>query len=153
MRIGIDGKVIASLAGGIGTSAFNVVQFCVREAAQHYPQLEFVIFTGPHTRLDGIQGTNWRIDERFRHIESSLLRQLYYIPKGLRAQGIDVFHGFDHIGVPLFAKGRTIRRYDPRHHPADPASMGDTQTSPGGDGRLSPAGPTGRLGDQPLRSH
>jgi glycosyltransferase involved in cell wall biosynthesis len=109
MRIGIDGKVISSQAGGIGTSAFNVVQSCVREAAQHYPQLEFVIFTGPHTCLDGVQGPNWRADERFGHIESSLLRLLYYIPKGLRAQGIDVFHGFDHIGVPLFAKvGRYV---------------------------------------------
>jgi glycosyltransferase involved in cell wall biosynthesis len=104
MRIGIDGKVISSRAGGIGTSAFNLVRACLRTAADHYPQLEFVIFTGPHTCLEGIQGTNCTIDERFRHIESSLLRLLFYIPRGLRAQGIDVFHGVDHIGVPLFAK-------------------------------------------------
>jgi glycosyltransferase involved in cell wall biosynthesis len=109
MRIGIDGKVISSHAGGIGTSAFNLVRSCICEAAKNYPQLEFVIFTGPHTCLDGVQGTNWRIDARFRHIESSLLRLLFYIPRGLRAQGIDVFHGFDHIGVPLVAKvGRYV---------------------------------------------
>src|SRR5262245_21937488 len=109
MRIGIDGKVISSRAGGIGTSAFNLLRSCVRQAAQHYPQWEFVIFTGPRTCLDGVPGTNWRVDERFRHIESSLLRLLFYIPRELRAQGIDVFHGFDHIGVPLVAKvGRYV---------------------------------------------
>jgi glycosyltransferase involved in cell wall biosynthesis len=109
MRIGFDGKVLSSQAGGIGTSGFNLVRSCVLEAAKTYPQLEFVIFTGPHTCLDGVQGTNWRVDERFRHIESSLLRLLLYIPRGLRAQRIDVFHGFDHIGVPLFAKvGRYV---------------------------------------------
>ncbi len=109
MRIGIDGKVISSRAGGIGTSGFNLVRACLHMAADRYPQLEFVIFTGPHTCLEGIQGTNCTVDERFRHIESSLLRLLFYIPRGLKAQGIDVFHGFDHLGVPLFAKvGRYV---------------------------------------------
>jgi glycosyltransferase involved in cell wall biosynthesis len=108
MRIGIDGKVLSSRAGGIGTSALNLVRSCVCEAATHYPQLEFVIFTGPQTCLDAVQGTNWWVDERFRHIESSLLRLLFYLPRGLKAQHIDVFHGFDHLGVPLFAK---IGRY------------------------------------------
>jgi glycosyltransferase involved in cell wall biosynthesis len=109
MRIGIDGKVLSSHAGGIGTSALNLVRSCVCEAAKRYPQLEFVIFTGPQTCLDGVQGTNWWVDERFRHIESSLLRLLFYIPRGLKAQHIDVFHGFDHLGAPLFAKvGRYV---------------------------------------------
>jgi glycosyltransferase involved in cell wall biosynthesis len=109
MRIGIDGKVMSSQAGGIGTSAFNLVRSCVHEAAKTYPQLEFVIFTGPHTCLDGVQWTNCKVDERFRRIESSLLRLLFCIPRGLRAQRIDVFHGFDHLGVPMFAKvGRYV---------------------------------------------
>jgi glycosyltransferase involved in cell wall biosynthesis len=109
MRIGIDGKVISSRAGGIGTSAFNLVRSCLRTAATHYPQLEFVIFTGPHTCLEGIQGTPCTIDERFLGIESSLLRLLFCIPRGLRAQRIDIFHGLDHLGVPLFAKvGRYV---------------------------------------------
>jgi glycosyltransferase involved in cell wall biosynthesis len=85
------------------------VRSCLRVAADCYPQLEFVIFTGPRTRLDGIHGANCTVDERFRGIESSLLRLLFFIPRGLRAQRIDVFHGFDHIGVPLFAKvGRYV---------------------------------------------
>lgn len=109
MRIGIDGKVISSKAGGIGTSAFNLVRSCIREAEKRYPQMAFVIFTGPQTCLDGIYGDNWEVDERFRGVESSVLRLLFYIPRGLRAQHIDVFHGLDHIGVPLFAKvGRYV---------------------------------------------
>ena len=109
MRIGIDGKVISSRAGGIGTSAFNLVRSCLRMAAEHYPQMEFVIFTGPHTCLEGIQGTNCTIDTRFQGIESSLLRHLLFLPRGLRSQHIDLFHGLDHLGVPLFAKvGRYV---------------------------------------------
>jgi glycosyltransferase involved in cell wall biosynthesis len=109
IRIGIDGKVISSRAGGIGTSAFNLVRACLRTAADHYPQMEFVIFTGPHTCLESIHGANCTIDTRFRGIESSLLRLLLFIPKGLRTQHIDIFHGFDHLGVPLFAKvGRYV---------------------------------------------
>lgn len=109
MRIGIDGKVISSKAGGIGTSAFNLLRACIRTAEERYPEMAFVIFTGPQTCLDGIQGDNWRVDERFRGIESSLLRLLFYIPRGLRAQHIDVFHGLDHLGVPLFTKvGRYV---------------------------------------------
>jgi glycosyltransferase involved in cell wall biosynthesis len=109
MRIGIDGKVISSRAGGIGTSAFNLVRSCLRMAEERYPQMEFVIFTGPHTRSEGIQGTNCTIDTRFQGIESSLLRLLLFIPRGLRTQHIDIFHGLDHLGVPLFAKvGRYV---------------------------------------------
>lgn len=109
MRIGIDGKVISSRAGGIGTSAFNLVRSCLRMAAEHYPQMEFVIFTGPHTCSEGILGTNCIIDTRFQGIESSLLRLLLFIPRGLRTHHIDLFHGLDHIGVPLFAKvGRYV---------------------------------------------
>ena len=112
MRIGIDGKVISSRAGGIGTSAFNLVRSCLRMAAEHYPRMEFVIFTGPHTCLEGIQGTNCTIDTRFQGIESSLLRLLFFIPRGLRTQHIDLFHGLDHIGVPLF-EGGAIRCHRP----------------------------------------
>jgi glycosyltransferase involved in cell wall biosynthesis len=109
MRIGIDGKVMSSCAGGIGTSAMNLVRSCIHGAATTHPQVEFVIFSGPQTCLDGLQGSNWRVDTRFRGVESSLLRLLFYIPKGLKAQHIDVFHGFDHLGVPLFTKvGRYV---------------------------------------------
>lgn len=109
MRIGIDGKVLSPRAGGIGTSAFNLVRSCIREAEKAYPQMTFVIFTGPQTNLDGIHGGNWRIDERFRTVQSSVLRLLFYIPRGIKAQRIELFHGFDHIGVPLFSKrGRYV---------------------------------------------
>jgi glycosyltransferase involved in cell wall biosynthesis len=85
------------------------VRSCLRTAADHYPQLEFVIFTGPHTCLEGIQGSHCTVDERFRGIESSLLRLLFFIPRGLRAQRIGIYHGFDHIGVPPVAKvGRYV---------------------------------------------
>jgi glycosyltransferase involved in cell wall biosynthesis len=52
---------------------------------------------------------NCTIDTRFQRIDSSLLRLLLFLPRGLRAQGIDIFHGLDHIGVPPLAKvGRYI---------------------------------------------
>jgi glycosyltransferase involved in cell wall biosynthesis len=87
----------------------NLVRSCLRIAAERYPQMEFVIFTGPHTCSEGIQGTNCTIDTRFVGIESSILRLLLFIPRGLRVQHIDLFHGLDHIGVPLFAKvGRYV---------------------------------------------
>ena len=109
MRIGIDGKVIASRAGGIGTSALNLVRSCLRTAAEHYPHMEFVIFTGPHTCSAAIHGTNCTLDTRFQGIDSSVLRLLLFIPRGLRAQRIDIFHGLDHIGVPPLAKvGRYV---------------------------------------------
>jgi glycosyltransferase involved in cell wall biosynthesis len=109
IRIGIDGKVISSQAGGIGTSAFNLVRSCLRAAADRYPQMEFVIFTGRHTCSGVIQGANCTIDRHFQTVESSLLRLLLFIPRGLRAQHIDLFHGLDHLGVPLFAKvGRYV---------------------------------------------
>ena len=92
MRIGFDGKVLSARAGGIGTSAMNLVQSCIHAAATTHSQMEFVIFTGPRTHLDGLQGSNWRVDTRFRGVESSLLRLLFYIPKGLKAQRIDIFH-------------------------------------------------------------
>jgi glycosyltransferase involved in cell wall biosynthesis len=44
------------------------------------------------------------IDRRFQGIESSLLRLLLYIPRGLRRQCISIFHGLDHLGVPPLAK-------------------------------------------------
>jgi glycosyltransferase involved in cell wall biosynthesis len=109
MRIAFDGKVLSARAGGIGTSAMNLVRSCIQTAATTHAQVEFVIFTGPQTQWDGLQGSNWRLDTRFRRVESSLLRLLFYIPQGLKAQRIDVFHGFDHLGVPLFAKvGRYV---------------------------------------------
>ena len=108
MRIGFDGKVISSRAGGIGTSAFQLVRSCVHEAEKRYPQMTFVLFTGPRTCLDGIAGANWSVDARFQTIDSSLLRHLYYIPRGLKAQRVDLFHGLDHIGIPLFSK---VARY------------------------------------------
>lgn len=109
MRIGFDGKVLSARAGGIGTSAMNLVRSCIEAAAITQPQVEFIIFTGPQTCLNDLQGNNWAIDSRFRGVESSLLRLLFYIPKGLKAQHIEVFHGFDHLGVPLFTKvGRYV---------------------------------------------
>jgi glycosyltransferase involved in cell wall biosynthesis len=109
MRIGIDGKVLSSRAGGIGTSAYNLVRSCVRAAADRYPELEFVIFTGPQTSLEDIHGSNCTIDTRFQGVDSSLFRLLACIPRGLRARHIDLFHGLDHIGVPLLEKvGRYI---------------------------------------------
>jgi glycosyltransferase involved in cell wall biosynthesis len=104
MRIGIDAKVMSLQAGGTGRAALNLVRSCLQEAEKHYPAMEFVLFTGPRTSLDGLQGPNWRVDRRFHAIDSSLMRLLFYIPTALREQRIDLFHGLDHIGIPLTRK-------------------------------------------------
>jgi hypothetical protein len=81
MRIGFGGKVLSARAGGIGTSAMNLVRSCIREAATTGIPMEFVIFAGPRTCLDGVQGTNCEVDERFRRVDSSLLRFIFCIPE------------------------------------------------------------------------
>ena len=105
VRIGIDGKVIFLRAGGIGRSASNLLRACLREAERSYPGMEFVIFTGPETSLDGLHGVNVRVSDRFRGVKSSLLRSLFCMPVGLRTERIDVFHGLDQLGIPLFTRG------------------------------------------------
>jgi glycosyltransferase involved in cell wall biosynthesis len=104
MRIGIDAKVMSLQAGGIGRSALNLVRSCIREAEKRYPAMEFVLFSGPQTCLDGLQGANWRVDHRFRTINSSFIRLLFCMPIALREQRIDLFHGLDHLGIPLTRK-------------------------------------------------
>jgi glycosyltransferase involved in cell wall biosynthesis len=109
MRIGIDGKVMSCYAGGIRTSAMNLVRSYIHAAATTHPQVEVFIFSGLQTRLDGLYGSNGRVDTRFRGMDSSLLQRLFYVPKGPKAQHIDVFHGLDHLGVPLLTKdGRYV---------------------------------------------
>jgi hypothetical protein len=109
MRIGFDGKVLSARAGGIGISAMNLVRSCIRETATTGIPMEFVNFTSPRTCLGRVQGTNCEVDERFRRVDSNLLRLKFCIPRGLRAQRIDVFQGFDHLGVPMLTKvGRYV---------------------------------------------
>jgi glycosyltransferase involved in cell wall biosynthesis len=104
MRIGIDAKVLSLQAGGIGRSALNLVRSCIQEAEKRHPSMEFVLFSGPQTRLDGFQGANWRVDQRFCKVDSSLIRLLFCIPTALREQRVDLFHGLDHLGIPLTGK-------------------------------------------------
>lgn len=104
MRIGIDAKVLTSQTNGIGRYATNLVRSLLVVSAGSDPALEFVLFTGPQTSrrlLDTLSGT---YGEHFCALGSSVLRSLVSLPLGIVRQQVDVFHGLDHIGLPLFFK-------------------------------------------------
>jgi glycosyltransferase involved in cell wall biosynthesis len=104
LRIGIDGKVLTSQASGIGRYAVNVVRSLLMLSATGVQHLEFVIFTGPQTSRDLLAGYQGTYHQHCCVAKSSLLRSLVSIPAGIVSQGIEVFHGLDHVGLPLFFK-------------------------------------------------
>ncbi len=105
MRIGLDGKILTLRAGGTGRYAINLTRAMLAEAAAHRPDLDFVIFTGPQTSRDVMAEFQGAYDECFLGARSSVIRSLTLVPAALRRLGIDVFHGMDHVGIPLV--GRT----------------------------------------------
>lgn len=104
MRIGIEGKVLTPNIGGIGRCAINLVRALLSRAAEVYPAMEFVIYTAPQTDPEILKGVNADICARFRRIKSSLLRSSLLLPAGIVLERIDLFHGLDQAGIPLFFK-------------------------------------------------
>ena len=104
MRIGLDGKVLTLRAGGIGRYSINLTRALLAAAAEHRPDLEFVIFTGPRTSRAVMEELGGACDECHLGAKSSLLRSVALIPVALRRQRIDLFHGIDHVGIPLAGK-------------------------------------------------
>jgi glycosyltransferase involved in cell wall biosynthesis len=95
--------------GGIGRYAIHLVEALLALAAQRCPDLELVIFTAPQTDRAVLEGSRVRLCERFRHIKSTLLRSSILLPAGVWCEHIDVFHGLDQSGIPLFSKaGKSV---------------------------------------------
>lgn len=109
MRIGLEGKVLTPRIGGIGRYAIHLVEALIALAAQRCPDLELVIFTAPQTDRAVLEGSRVRLCERFRRIKSTLLRSSILLPAGVWCEHIDVFHGLDQSGIPLFSKaGKSV---------------------------------------------
>lgn len=105
VRIGLDGKVLTLRAGGTGRYSINLTRAMLAAAPAYRPKLEFIIFTGPRTSRAVMEEFGGACDECYLGAKSSLLRSLVQVPVALRRQRIDVFHGIDHVGIPLV--GRT----------------------------------------------
>ena len=103
MRIGLDGKVLTLRAGGTGRYAINLTR-AMLAAAEHRRDLEFVVFTGPRTSRVVMDEFSGACEECYLGAKSSVLRSLALVPVALRRRRIDVFHGIDHIGIPLVGK-------------------------------------------------
>jgi glycosyltransferase involved in cell wall biosynthesis len=104
MRIGIEGKVLTPRIGGIGRYAINLIEALLTLSALKRADLELVIFTAPQTDLHFLLGSGVSICKRFRRIKSTLLRSSLLLPAGMLFEHIDVFHGLDQSGIPLFFK-------------------------------------------------
>ncbi len=104
MRIGLDGKVLTLRAGGTGRYAINLTRAMLAVAAEHRRDLEFIIFTGPRTSRVVMDELSGACEECYLGAKSSVLRSLALVPVALRRRRIDVFHGIDHIGIPLVGK-------------------------------------------------
>ena len=101
MRIGIDGKVLSTSAGGIGRYATNLVRSLLALGAERGQAREFVLFTGPQTDERLLETLPGNFVECRVPVKSSVIRAWVALPRALNRQRIDVFHGLDHIGVPL----------------------------------------------------
>jgi glycosyltransferase involved in cell wall biosynthesis len=104
MRIGLEGRVLTPRVGGIGRYATHLIEALLSLTPQRCPDLEFVIFTAPQTDRELLQGMGASACERFRRIKSTLLRSAVLLPAGVLLEHIEVFHGLDQSGIPLFFK-------------------------------------------------
>jgi len=102
VRIGIEGKVLTRRIGGIGRYAINLVKSLLAISPEVDPGMEFVIFTAPQTDQGVLEGSPVEFCHRFQRVKSSLLRSSFLLPAGVLLERIDVFHGLDQAGIPLF---------------------------------------------------
>jgi len=109
MRIGIEGKVLTPRIGGIGRYAIQLLDALLALSSQHHHDPEFVIFTAPQTDRRCLEAISASRCERFRHIKSTLLRSSMLLAVGARWEQIDVWHGLDQSGIPLWGKvGKSV---------------------------------------------
>lgn len=101
MRIGLDGKLLTLRAGGIGRYAIELTRALLAEASARRPELEFTILTAPQTSPAVLEALGGRCAAHYVPARSSVLRSLVFLPATLRRLRIDIFHGMDHVGIPL----------------------------------------------------
>ncbi len=104
MRIGIEAKVLTSRPSGIGRYAINLVRSLLKTLPEEDHTFEIVLFTGPQTARSVLDTLTGSYREHFCAMQSSLLRSLFSLPYGIVQHKINVFHGLDHVGLPLFVK-------------------------------------------------
>jgi len=104
LRIGIDAKVLMSRTSGIGRYAINLVRSLLMALPERHHAIEIVLFTGPQTSRSVLETFSGPYHEHFCAARSSLLRSLFSLPRGIVQQSVNVFHGLDHVGLPLFFK-------------------------------------------------
>lgn len=104
VRIGMDAKVLTARASGIGRYATNLIRALVPLLAAGARPCDLVLFTGPQTSRALLHTLPGKYQEQHCTTQSSLLRALLSIPRGITRHQVDVFHGLDHVGIPLFAK-------------------------------------------------
>lgn len=104
MRIGIEAKVLTSRPSGIGRYAINLVRSLLRALPEKDHTLEIVLLTGPQTARSVLDNCSGQYREHFCAIQSSLLRSLFSLPRSIVHHNINIFHGLDHVGIPLFSK-------------------------------------------------
>jgi len=109
VRIGVEGRVLTPRIGGIGRYAIHLIEALLSLSARQCPDLEFVIFTAPQTDRTLVKDSGARLCERFRCIKSTLLRSSVLLRVGIWREHIDVFHGLDQSGIPLFFRaGKSV---------------------------------------------
>lgn len=105
MRVGFEGKVLTAHAGGTGRYAINLLRALLTTARPTgLSNLELIIFTGPQTTPGILKNLDGSYLERFLPVKSSLMRSLVLLPAALRRERIDLFHGLDHMAIPLRGK-------------------------------------------------
>lgn len=104
MRIGIEGRVLASRGGGIGRYAVNLVRGLLKLSVEEYHDVEFVIFTAPQTDRGLLNGVQANFCDRFRGVKSTMLRSGLLLSIGTVFDHIDLFHGLDQASFPFWGK-------------------------------------------------
>jgi glycosyltransferase involved in cell wall biosynthesis len=104
LRIGIEAKMLTSRPSGIGRYAINLVRSLLKTLSAKDDTLEIVLFTGPQTARRVLDALSGPYREHFCAMQSSLLRSLFSLPYGIVRHNVNVFHGLDHVGLPLFFK-------------------------------------------------
>src|ERR687895_2124965 len=109
MRVGLEGRVLTPRIGGIGRYAIRLVEALLALSVQESPDLELVIFTAPQTDRSVLRGMRAPVCERFCRVKSTALRSSVLLPVGAILDHIDLFHGLDQSGIPLFFKtGKSV---------------------------------------------
>ena len=102
MRVGLDGRVLTPRIGGIGRYAIRLIEAYAALKATEYPDLDLVVFTAPQTDRSLLDDLQVRLCERFRWSKSTVLRSSILLTVGEQLEQIDLFHGLEPSGFPLF---------------------------------------------------